>query len=538
MTTDVAAKGAHTDAGDAAWMFGAGAGRAGAARPSLRDRLSPPMPPGVLGWVGPLVIAAIAGVLRFVRLGDPHALVFDETYYAKDAWSLLRFGYERNWEKGADDSVLAGRTDVIGDGASFVVHPPFGKWLMAVGEWAFGMDPFGWRFAVALLGTLSVLMIARIARRLTRSTLLGCTAGLLLAFDGLHFVMSRTALLDLILMFWVLAAFGCLLVDRDRTRARVGEAVDGDPPLASGLGPGFGLRPWRIAAGVCLGLACATKWNGLFFVVAFGLLTVLWDVGTRRALGTRHRFAAVLVRDAGPAFAAIVLVGVVAYLATWWGWWASDAGWDRHWADGRDTVWFFVPDGLRSLWHYHAGIYDFHRGLDSYHPYRSSPWGWLVLARPVSYFYENLGRGDEGCEAARCAQEVLGIGTPALWWTALGALVFLIWRWAGRRDWRAGAVLAGIAAGYLPWFAFSERTIFYFYAIVFTPFLVLGVTLLLGAILGPPGSDPRRRAWGACAAGLVVLLVVANFIYFYPVLSAEPIPLSEWAQRMWLQSWI
>ena len=69
------------------------------------------------------------------------------------------------------------------------------------------MTPFGWRFAGALIGTLSVLIFARVARRMTRSTLLGCAAGLLLALDGMHLVTSRTAILDIFVMFWVLAGF-------------------------------------------------------------------------------------------------------------------------------------------------------------------------------------------------------------------------------------------------------------------------------------------------------------------------------------------
>src|SRR5947209_5022941 len=89
----------------------------------------------------------------------------------------------------------------------------------------FDLSPFGWRFAAALVGSLSILLLARIARRMTRSTLLGCFAGLLLALDGLEFVMSRTALLDIFVMFWVLAAFGCLVVDRDAYRTRLADAA-------------------------------------------------------------------------------------------------------------------------------------------------------------------------------------------------------------------------------------------------------------------------------------------------------------------------
>src|SRR6202034_181628 len=101
---------------------------------------------------------------------------------------------------------------LIGTQGEYVAHPPLGKIMIAVGEWAFGLTPVGWRFAVAVVGSLAVLMTARIARRMTRSTLLGCAAGLLLALDGLELVLSRTAILDIFVMFWVLAAFGLLVL--------------------------------------------------------------------------------------------------------------------------------------------------------------------------------------------------------------------------------------------------------------------------------------------------------------------------------------
>ena len=85
----------------------------------------------------------------------------------------------------------------------------------------FGLTPVGWRVAPAFFGTLAVLVMCRVARRMTRSTLLGCVAGLLLSVDGLEFVLSRTGILDIFLMFFTLAAFGALLVDRDASRARL-----------------------------------------------------------------------------------------------------------------------------------------------------------------------------------------------------------------------------------------------------------------------------------------------------------------------------
>ncbi|MFG2889740.1 dolichyl-phosphate-mannose--protein mannosyltransferase [Streptomyces sp. NPDC048248] len=535
----------------------------------VRERLVPPFPtPGkrvwaVLGagpaaadrlarwsgWTGPLLVALFAGILRFWDLGSPRKVIFDETYYPKDAWSLLQYGYEGTWAKNANDALIGHPAKILlTPEHSYVVHPPMGKWLIAAGEWAFGMNPFGWRFSVALLGTLSVLLICRIGRRLLRSTALGCLAGTLLAVDGLHFVMSRTALLDLIVMFWVVAAFGCLLVDRDRTRARLAAAlpVDGGgvarPDADVGDRLRLGWRPWRIAAGVCLGLSAATKWNGLYYLAAFALMAVLWDLAARRTAGARHPFRAVLRRDVLPAFGSTVVVALATYLASWSGWLATKGGYYRDWAtspDGRTGSWTWLPDWLRSLWHYQTEVYSFHTGLTTPHTYQSNPWSWLVLGRPVSYFYEDPKAGQDGCTAAEgCAREVLALGTPLLWWAACFALLYVLYRWLFLRDWRAGAIACGIAAGYLPWFLYQERTIFLFYAVVFVPFLCLALAMMTGAIIGPPGSSERRRTIGAVGAGVLVLLIIWNFIYFWPLYTGEPIPKSAWHNRMWFDTWV
>ncbi|MEU0099547.1 phospholipid carrier-dependent glycosyltransferase [Streptomyces sp. NPDC006267] len=548
---------------------------------SLRDRLDPPytrpgrqvwsvlaIPPHVAdrlvrwsGWGGPLLVTLVAGLLRFWRLDQPHAVIFDETYYAKDAWALVNQGYEGSWPKDVDKQILNDPSSVpIPADPGYVVHPPVGKWIIGLGEQLFGFTPFGWRFMVAVLGTVSVLLLCRIGRRLFRSTFLGCLAGLLLAVDGLHFVMSRTALLDLIVMFFVLAAFGCLVADRDRSRRRLADALPVDeegvlrPDARIAETLRLGWRPWRLAAGVMLGLAFATKWNGLYVLAAFGLMTVLWDVGARRTAGAVRPYRAVLRRDLVPAFVSTVPVAIVTYVLSWTGWIVTDKGYFRNWAatEGKDSFWSWLPDWLRSLWHYENQVYDFHVGLTSGHTYESNPWSWLVLGRPVSYFYEE----QTGCEESatgKCASEVLAIGTPLLWWLACFALAYVLWRWFFRRDWRAGAIACGVVAGWLPWFFYQERTIFLFYAVVFVPFLCLAVTMMLGAIVGPAAGtgtraelgltapDPsgeRRRTLGVIAVGVLVLLVIWNFIYFWPLYTGTSIPEDLWRDRMWLDTWV
>ena len=164
----------------------------------------------------------IAAILRFVNLGYPSGLVFDEVYYATEGQELLDHGVEWRTETDSAGNVL----NSYGD---FVVHPPLGKWIIALGIRLFGNDAFGWRFMAAVCGVLSVLIIVRTARRMFGSTVLGATAGLLVALDGMHLVLSRTAILDIFVMFFVVAAFACLVLDRDHRRAGVA-AGDGARP--------------------------------------------------------------------------------------------------------------------------------------------------------------------------------------------------------------------------------------------------------------------------------------------------------------------
>ena len=56
-----------------------------------------------------------------------------------------------------------------------------------------------------------------------------------MTLDGMEFVLSRTALLDIFLMFFMLAAFGCLVMDRDSRRRRWLRAMEnGLDPTAPG----------------------------------------------------------------------------------------------------------------------------------------------------------------------------------------------------------------------------------------------------------------------------------------------------------------
>ncbi|WP_204920229.1 dolichyl-phosphate-mannose--protein mannosyltransferase [Microlunatus panaciterrae] len=505
------------------------------------------MPADRIGsWLLALAISAVAFGLRFVNLGRPAGLVFDETYYAKDAWSLLASGYERNWPKSANDSIVAGNPNVMENSASFIVHPQVGKWLIAVGEHLFGMNSFGWRFMPLVFGTLLVLVTIRLVRRVSRSTLIGCTAGLLLTLDGLHFVMSRTALLDIFLAFFLVAAVTCLAADRDWFRVRLARHLSrsGRPDLGGAFGPALWFRPWRIAAGICFGLAGGTKWNAIYVLAAFALLSLAWDVGARRLAGAGRRAYLGILRDGLPAFVSLVVLSVGVYIGTWASWLATSGGYDRDWgARNPDaTTVHLLGKPLASLLHYHKDIYGFHTGdfiNHATHTYAANPAGWLILARPIGIDAVNdILPGTDGCAGPdNCLRVISGIGTPALWWGALLCLVIAAVLWVGARDWRFGIPIVGVLSNWLPWFQYMSRPLFFFYAITIIPFSVMAVSLCLGRLLGG-AKDGDRRMIGAIAAGAFVALVGANFAYLYPVLTDGLLPYPKWLARMWFKSWI
>ena len=347
------------------------------------------------------LIITFALILRLWRLNLPTGYIFDEVYYAKNANSLIRNGVELNAQGQAE----------------FIVHPPLGKWLIGIGIKVFGNDEFGWRISAAVIGTLSVVLIYLITKELFKSVFLSNVAAALMALDGLALVMSRVALLDIFLMFFILLAF-YFLIKNDL---------------------------WL--SGVAIGLAAATKWSAIFLIPFFILLT----------LNSLQIEPVKWVKRA----AQFIFMPALIYLISWSGWIFTGSGWDRQ--SGSNV--------FTSLWKYHTAILDFHRNLVETHSYAANPWSWLILGRPTSFFYET----PNSCGANTCSQEILAIGTPILWWVGIFAIALTFGLFVAHRDRISTVILAGIAGTYLPWFLIQGRTTFYFYAISILPFLILAL---------------------------------------------------------------
>jgi len=420
--------------------------------------------------IAPILIAIAAFLVRIINLGSPKGLVFDEVYYVDGARDLLKYGVEVN-----------------GSDPEFIVHPPVGKWLIASGIKLFGDNEFGWRFASAVFGTLLILLFARLVHVLFYSPLLTALGAALMALVGLLLVHSRTALLDLFLTFFTL--LGVLLWHRNR----------------------------HIWAGIAFGLAIGCKWSAIYFVAIIGLVAVYRILIAHDIRKTLKPIAA--------KFAQYGLLPVFVYTLTWAGWFMSDRGWSRQSSKNPLSSWI----------HYHSEMLNFHTGLTATHPYQANPWSWLIMGRPTSFFYDS----PKGCSAENCAQEVLALGTPLLWWVGSIAIAVVVGYWIKslinhRIDNAANLVVLGLAAGYLPWFAMQQRTVFTFYAIIIEPFLILAIIycakLLLASGLKPVVSQS--------IVGSVIALIVVCFLYFIPLFTGQIITYEDWNLRMWFESWI
>jgi len=422
----------------------------------------------MVAGIAPILIALVSFFLRIFHLGDIKTFIFDEVYYVDGARDLLKFGVE-----------------VTGNNPEFVVHPPIGKWLIALGIQLFGDSAFGWRFTTAVAGSVMILLIALIAHRLFRNPLLTGLASALMAVDGLALVHSRTALLDNFLALFILTATY------------------------------FFIRRQYWWTAIALGIALGIKWSAIYFILVFGVIALY------RAF--THHTGKALIRPTLERIGQFVLLPTAIYLISWIGWFNSQRGWARD----------YSANVLTSFVHYHQQILNFHTSLTEKHTYQANPWSWLIMGRPTSFFYQS----PKGCGADSCSQEILALGTPLLWWSATIALSVVVGLWIRaalmrRIEPALTIIVAGMTAGYLPWFFYQSRTVFTFYAIVFQPFLILALVYCAQLIRSRYG----RRGEIVIAAG--ILLIALNFLYFLPIYMGDVITYEAWRDRMWFPSWI
>lgn len=473
------------------------------------------------------VLGLVAAISRFVGLSfptDQGTPVFDEKHYVPQAWQILR---------STGDPISGGIEDNPGFG--LVVHPPVAKQVMAIGEWLFGYTPLGWRFMSAVAGVLVVLAIMDITRRLSGSTLATVVAGVLAIADGVLFVSSRMGMLDIIQTAFILGAAWALTVDRDQVARRL---AAGPLPLDDDLGPPLPWRWWRFTAGVLLGLALGVKWSGLYYIAAFGLLSVFADLVDRRRAGVGKPTLGALARDTVPALGHLVAVPLGVYLLSWRSWFAEETSVYRHLAeDQRDTGipgtgW--LPEAVQNWLHYQRGVLEFHGSLTTSggheHPWESKPWEWLWSGRPMLYYST-----ETTCLGGReCKGWLMLFGTPPIWWLLVPVMVWVVYKWIVCFDGRYALPAVGFLASWVPWVIAHDRQMYFFYATALIPFVLVAMALIAADVAR---WRPGGRAVGVGLVAAHLAIVVAAFLFWLPIMTGIPLPLETFELRLWLPSW-
>ena len=429
----------------------------------------------------------IPGLGQQGQIAPNSPFVFDELYFANDA---------------RDD--LNGR-DYLDP------EPPLAKLIIALGIKLFGFNSFGWRVMPALFGTAIVPLMYLLARQLVPIRFFAISAGILTSLDGMLFVESRTAVIDVFPIVFAVAAY---LLFHLHLRA--------DSP---------GRQRWTIVVtGLILGLGLASKWTAL---AAYGTIVVLLAVLLwRGALRYDRRSLGVAILSLGLLPGLVYGLSFTHYLTV------------HHSLDGfSQPALALSPFHLdlghawQSLVNFHRWTFNYHYTLKAPHPYYSPWFSWPVLYRPVAYYYQGAGLGADHLTGQNLVAEIFNLGNPLIWWISIPALVTCAVLALWRRSYPAAFILLAFLSAWLP-FSRVPRGLFLYHMLGGLPSMILAVALVLTWVR-PLRLPSRLRAVGGGTFAYAYLAAVATlFIYFYPLWTGLPLPYSTWLNHMWVPSWI
>jgi dolichyl-phosphate-mannose--protein O-mannosyl transferase len=401
-----------------------------------------------------------------IRLAIPSKPMFDEVHYLPAARNLLALSTAVNRE-----------------------HPMLGKEILALGMWAFGDNPWGWRLPSAIMGTIGLFAGMRTIWLASRSDASTTLFGLLLATNFSWFIQSRIAMLDMAMaMCFAVAMWQAVAAWARPERARLHLAL----------------------CGVFLGLSLSAKWTAAPLLAMPGL-AFLW-LRWKAQEGRRSLRTLLLDRDDGPATGVSLieaavwlgLVPAIVYLVTF------------------IPYYFFEVRRLNTLWDLFALQHKMVTLQDSVvkpHTYMSRWWQWVLNIRPIWYLYENVDGAQRG---------VLLLGNPFTMLAALPAIGWCAWKGV-KGDPVKLAVAVLWLAGVLFWAVNGKPVQFYYH-------YLLPAGIAMGALALVVGEWwDRDVRWPALVVAGTALLF---FFWFFPILSADALPRKDsYTTYTWLYTW-
>jgi Gpi18-like mannosyltransferase/predicted membrane-bound dolichyl-phosphate-mannose-protein mannosyltransferase len=396
------------------------------------------------------------------------AALFDEPHLVPDAPGFMNSTYFDEIYHARTGYEFANRLPVYE-----YTHPPLGKNMIALSIKTLGMTPFAWRLPGTLLGVLMLPLIYAMARQLFNSNNWALFAAVVFAFDFMHFAQTRIATIDTYVVFFVMAMYLFMLLYIKRG------------------GTGF-----LCLCGLCMGLAIAAKWQGVYGALGLPLLFFpVWYASFKQ----NKREA---VKTLAGCFAWFVFIPLLVYALSYIPFVLASGG-----------------GGLRTILENQRGMLTYHADVVGTHPFSSHWWEWPFNTRPMWMYVNYVSDG--------VRQGISSFGNPAVWWMGVAAVVYALASLFKKKDAVPLFLLMAYAAQYLPWVLVSRETYIYHY-FPSVPFMVLMIVYFFKSL------SANNTKWAVAYGSLVFAL----FALFYPILSGAVVSVSfVEAFLRWLPGW-
>lgn len=430
----------------------------------------PHRPRDPLGWC--LALTGLFALLSGWRLGIPSIEYFDEVHYLPAAREMLAAftegaGAYRNRE-----------------------HPLLAKELIALGMWALGDNPLGWRIVPWLAGVLALFAAMRALWHASADRFATLAFGVLLATGFPLFIHARIAMLDMVMV-------SALAVAAWNFAAACAQPEQGR---------------WRLAlTGIAIGAALAAKWNAIPLAAAPGItFFIARAMAGRRRLFLSRRGAPVPGVTLVEAFVWLGIVPLAVYALTFIpGYWLA--------APLHPSP--LAEQGLIGL---HRDIFELQSQLKTPHRYMSTWEQWVLNTRGIWYLYEPIDGAQRG---------VLLVGNPLTMLLGLPALAWCLAAGAWQRNPARLAAMLGYALSLGLWLVAPKPVQFYYH--YFVPSFFLLAALALAA------SDLRRLPHGGWLALGIPAASAGVFAWFFPIIAALPLKGSQsFITWMWVPGWM
>ncbi|MCE1248631.1 MAG: phospholipid carrier-dependent glycosyltransferase [Firmicutes bacterium] len=404
-----------------------------------------------------VMVLFVAFIIRIWRLGIPDTTNFDEKYYTPMA---------RDYFYGIKDPV---------EGAS---HPPLSTYIIGIGIGLLGDNVIGWRIMSLIFSMLMLTVLYYFAREVFKNHAPALIATSLLAFDFMHFVHSRLGMLDIYSSFFNLCSYYLLYLFITKGNNRY---------------------LWGLGATLALGAAC--KWTAAFTILGVGTILV---AGKIAGMIFKEKFTY------GENLRKVNILKLIAILAI---------------IPFVVQILVFLPllGNVKAVGNKLQELTKYHENLVGEDEIASPWWSWIFVINPITYTRVTVGAPKSqqvsDFEIIRLKEQnaveqtaVTGMGNPIAWWFSIPAIIACFIIAYRRKD--LGGVYAAMPFifQYFPW-AFIKRITYIFYMIDIVPYMCLALAYVLYAIYAK-GKIGRVLVYSYMG------LIVAAFVFFYPVLTA------------------